>query len=119
MNRAFIFDLDGVLIDNEAIWEDKKQKMYKTLFGESIHAKMGFTLGVSIDGIYERAKSHGLTIGKEEFLKAFYKLADDIYSSAPITHGADELFKYLVSAKFRVGVVSGSPLTWVTTQFKG
>lgn len=115
MNRAFIFDVDGTLLDDEAIWENKKQELYGRLFGETIHSKMNSTLGVNIDGIYERAQSHGTTISKDVFVREFYKLAEGIYSSAPIPAGTDELFEYLVNNNFRIGIVSASPLSWVNT----
>lgn len=37
MNKAFIFDLDGVLIDNESQWEIAKKEIYES--GEQIKNK--------------------------------------------------------------------------------
>ena len=118
MNKVFLFDLDGVLINDEAIWEERKQQMYATIFGNEIHEKLGSTLGVNIDGIYERAASLGASVSKSEFTKEFYKIAGDIYSTAPIPDGIVELANYLKSKEYLIGIVSASPLSWITTVTK-
>jgi sugar-phosphatase len=114
MRKAFIFDLDGVLINDEAIWENKKQDMYEQLFGADIHHKLGSTLGINMDGIYERAQSVGATIEKKSFIDEFYKLAEDIYNTAPIPDGTEDLAKSLIALGYRIAIVSASPLSWIT-----
>ncbi|MBW3538247.1 HAD family phosphatase [Candidatus Parcubacteria bacterium] len=118
MKKAFIFDLDGVLIDDEKIWETKKQKMYRDLFGDEITEKMGSTLGINMDGIYKLASTAGAKTDKESFLKAFYDLAQDIYQTAPIPVGLDKLATSLKELGYRMGIVSASPLDWITTVTK-
>lgn len=118
MNKAFIFDLDGVLIDDEAIWESKKQELYQNVFGSDITEKLGSTVGINIDGIYERATELGSKVDKEEFTNAFQALADDIYQHAPIPEGINELASYLTKQSYRLGIVSASPLPWITTVTK-
>jgi beta-phosphoglucomutase-like phosphatase (HAD superfamily) len=115
MNKAFIFDLDGVLINDESIWESKKQVLYGHLFGPKIRGKLGSTLGINMDDIYERAVTAGTTINKEDLIDEFYKLAGDIYSTAPIPEGTDELVKELLNLGYRIGIVSASPMSWIMT----
>jgi sugar-phosphatase len=115
MNKAFIFDLDGVLIDDEAIWESKKQIMYNRLFGPEAHKKLGSTLGVNMDDIYEKAIAAGTTVDKKNFIDEFYKLADDIYRTAPIPDGIEDLITALLSLDYHIGIVSASPMSWITT----
>src|SRR5690348_15798200 len=91
MQKAFIFDLDGVLIDDEATWETAKQDLFDKLFGKAVHQQLGSTLGVNMDVIYERAVAAGATVHKEAFVDAFSHMADGIYRTAPITKGAEEL----------------------------
>src|SRR5471030_2681538 len=110
MNKAFIFDLDGVLIDDEKIWETKKQKMYHELFGEQITEKMGSTLGVNMDGIYKLAEKAGAHIDKQSFIKAFHELAEDIYHTALVPEGLDKLAATLKELGYKIGIVSASPL---------
>ncbi|HSW79628.1 MAG TPA: HAD family phosphatase [Candidatus Saccharimonadales bacterium] len=118
MNKAFLFDLDGVLINDEAIWEERKQRMYPELFGKDVHKKLGSTLGSNIDDIYARATAAGTDVSKEKFVNEFYKLAGDVYSTAPIPDGTAELAEELVSMGYKLGVVSASPLSWITTVTK-
>jgi mannitol-1-/sugar-/sorbitol-6-/2-deoxyglucose-6-phosphatase len=118
MSKAFLFDLDGVLINDEQIWEDKKQSMYKELFGEDVASRLGSTLGVNIDAIYERAISLGANIGKDTVVSAFFKIANEVYETAPIPNALDELIAVLKKLNYRIGIVSASPLSWITTVTK-
>lgn len=118
MNKAFLFDMDGVLINDEAIWEAKKQKMYSRLFGEEIHRKLGSTLGLNMDGIYERAAVAGTNVPKDQFMREFYDQAGDVYSTAPIPEGTHELAEALFGMDYHIGIVSASPLSWITAVTK-
>ncbi len=118
MNKAFLFDLDGVLIDDEVIWEERKQRMFPELFGEAVYKRMGSTHGSNIDGMFKLAVDAGTTVSKEKFVQEFNKLAGDIYSTAPIPDGTDELAEALISMGYRLGIVSASQLSWITTVTK-
>src|SRR5688572_23399375 len=113
-NKAFIFDLDGVLINDEVIWEVKKQRMYQEVFGADVAEKLGSTLGINMDGIYERAGAIGTSVSKGAFIQAFYDLAADIYHTAPISEGLDDLVDTLKKLGYHMGIVSASPLPWIT-----
>ena len=115
MNKAFLFDLDGVLIDDEQIWEDKKQALYEDFFGSDVTSKLGSTLGVNLDAIYERAAASGVKVSKTVFTDAIYGIADEVYAKAPIPEGLDELVAALKKLDFRIGIVSASPMSWITT----
>lgn len=118
MNNAFIFDMDGVLIDNEALWEIKKQQVYKKLFGAEITHKLGSTVGLNMEAILERVRAEGGVISKDAFFEEFFKLGDSVYNEAPIPDGINELADALRSKGYRIGIVSASPLSWITTVTK-
>jgi HAD superfamily hydrolase (TIGR01509 family) len=118
MSRAFIFDLDGVLIDDEKLWDDAKAKMYHDLFGDEVTARLGSTIGINLDGIYAAAVKAGAAVDQETFKKACYAAADNIYKTAPVTEGVADLAAELKQAGYRIGIVSASPLAWVTTVTK-
>jgi sugar-phosphatase len=113
MKKAFIFDLDGVLIDDESIWENEKEKIYLQLFGKELMTKMGSTLGINMDRIYELAKKQGSTLPKEILIKAFYDKANKIYKTAPIPNRIEELIQVLKEYDFFIGIVSASPKEWI------
>lgn len=118
MNKAFLFDLDGVLVNSEPLWEANKQEVYSRLFGKEIQEKLGSTLGLNMDGIYERAVAAGANVPREQLAQEFYDLADDVYTTAQIPAGAHDLAETLLALGYRIGIVSASPLSWITTVTK-
>lgn len=118
MNKAFIFDLDGVLIDDESMWNKEKETMYVDLFGEEVVKKMGSTIGSNMEDIYKMAKSHGSTVSKQAVIQAFYDRANWIFTTAPLPEGTEELLELLKKENFNVGVVSASTREWIDIVLK-
>jgi len=115
MQKALIFDLDGVLINNELIWEQHKKQLYARLFGDEVTQRLGSTLGVNMDTIYERAVANGATVDKQTLLDAFFDIAKTVYKEAPLTNNLAELDAYLVANSYKVAIVSASPSEWIDT----
>lgn len=118
MHKAFLFDLDGVLINDEPIWDEHKQRLFSELFGENVHEKIGSTVGLNLDSIYDKARAAGTGISRDKFIEAFYAVADQVYTTSPIPDGVPELADALLSMDYRIGIVSASPLSWITTVTK-
>lgn len=114
-SKAFLFDLDGTLLNNEPAWEKEKQGIYQRLFGPDITAKLGITMGINLDDIYDLAQAKGAMVSKDEVVAAFEVSATRVYSEAPIATGVNELAVALTGLGYRLGVVSASPLPWVRT----
>ena len=111
--KAFIFDLDGVLIDGEPLWEKAKKEIFVDLFGKEIYIKMRPSVGISMEGIYERAVQLGAKVTQQQVFKAFEKYALAIYSTTPITEGINNLGHLLIHKKYAIGIVSSSPKHWM------
>ena len=114
MQKAFIFDIDGVLINSEPFWENAKEKIYLNLLGKEIREKMGSTIGLDMNGIYKKARALGSTVEKKKLFDAFYAAAPHIYQDAPLTPGLEKLEKELSQHDYLIGLVSASPQQWTS-----
>jgi HAD superfamily hydrolase (TIGR01509 family) len=113
MQKAFIFDMDGVLVDGEALWEAGKPKVYLNYFGPEIAAQIGPTTGLSRDVIMQKAEALGAKFPHEDFLRDFHAVGDNVYSNAPLTAGIEKLGPVLKELGYRLGIVSSSPIKWM------
>ena len=113
MQKAFIFDVDGVLANTEPFWELAKKDIFKTFFDKHVIDCMGSTVGINMDGMYELAAKHGAKIVKKDFFDAFYEKADWVYGNAPLTPGLKELGEKLSELNYSIAVVSASPKDWI------
>lgn len=118
MAKAFIFDLDGVIINTEPKWETAKKEFFTKLLGEDIYKKLGTTIGISIENSYKKAIELGATVSEKKFREMFFSYAPEIYSESPITKGLDDLERTLSDRGFGIGVVSASPRSWVDLALK-
>src|SRR3989344_7306752 len=113
MNKAFIFDMDGVIVDSENVWMRYEKSFLNEIFGEEIAEKIGDTIGSTIYEIYDTAAKYGFSMDKEQYTKLYDQQAAFIYSKADITLGIEKLAEYLTSQRFKLGVVSSSRTAWI------
>ncbi len=113
MNKAFVFDMDGVLIDSESNWAPIERRVLPQLFGETIARQIGSSLGLSLHDFYDSAVHLGATISRDEFIEAYERESADVYANSPITDGVEELGGYLLKHDFKIGLVSMSPQKWI------
>lgn len=113
MKKAFLFDMDGVILDSEKQWHNHGQEFLKNLYGEEIFSKMKDITGMSLDGEYALAKTHGFDMNIQEFIRRYDEAAQDIYAKSTITKGLEELIDKLKSLEFVVGIVSSSRRPWI------
>ena len=113
MNKAFIFDMDGVIVDSEKAWVKYDNDFLDKLLGKKLAKKIGDTIGVSVRVIYEKAKALGLEMPREEFQSAYDKTAFSVYDKATITSDIDSLVDFLIKNNFRLGLVSSSATSWI------
>ena len=114
MNPTIIFDMDGVMVKSEDVWDECEQSLFPRLFGPNIAQKLlGNTRGSSESQIYEMAKNLGYKGAREILFDSYDKVAQTLYLNAPLTIGLDELLGTLELAGVRLGLVSASPKNWI------
>lgn len=109
MNKAFIFDMDGVLVDSEREWLVHDQMILDKLFVGEARTKMGKSIGLNIRGIHEKAAKIGHPVDFETLKNEYDRVAPKVYNVAQITPGIDVLIKNLLNLDFKLGVVTASP----------
>lgn len=116
MNKAFIFDMDGVIINSESIWGEREKDFLIGLVGTEIYEKIkDHLLGSTINVIYDRARQSGLKMDKQTFIDAYDKQALYIYSLSKPTDDINKLLEKLVRLNFKIGLVSASRSLWIET----
>lgn len=109
MNKAFLFDMDGVLVDSEPIWEKYERKFLPELMGKEIYGRIkNQILGNSISTIYEKARQLGFSMKKNAFLQIYFQYAKIVYQEAILTPNIEMLIEKLTINDWKIGLVSVS-----------
>lgn len=113
MNKAFIFDMDGVIVNSEKLWEDYEQAFLHKVLGKKIAEAVGDTIGVGVKTVYDKATQMGFQMDREAFQSAYDQMAFEVYKKSKVTAGLNKLVSFLTDQGFRLGVVSMSPSNWL------
>lgn len=118
MTKAFIFDMDGVIIADEQRKKEALQEVWPQLVGEDIASVFRIPVGQTPLSLHAEAVKHGATISQEKFMDEFEKVALRIYNESPITTDMDKLGEYLIQHGYKIGVVSSAKKSWMEIVFK-
>lgn len=114
MNKAFIFDMDGVLVNSEKVWAKYEPKFLTRLMGKLVYKKIKDKIfGSTVNQIYLAAKKFDFSMSENQFYQEYDKLAIRVYGEAKITRGTDELIDVLKKLKFKIGLVTAARPLWV------
>lgn len=117
MQKAFIFDMDGVLVDSEQIWARYEKTFLTKLLGKEIYEKIGDMIGDNLNSVYDRAVRLGSTVTKEAFIQAYDKQATLVYQEVHLAEGTEKLLQLLTSQNFAIGLVTSSREAWIEMFF--
>lgn len=114
MNKAFIFDMDGVIIDSETVWEKYDKKYFSSVLGKKGYLRIKNKLiGSSRDAIFDEASKIGIKITKKQFIEEYDQVAMKVYQKSKISRDIDILIEKLISYNFKIGLLTASPLLWI------
>jgi HAD superfamily hydrolase (TIGR01509 family) len=105
--------MDGVLIDSERTWVKFDTGFLIEIFGKDIAEKIGSTIGMSLNSVYEKAISLGSNVDKSKLVDIYDRQAHFIYSEAEITEDIDDLIRELDTFGFKLALVSSSRQNWI------
>ncbi|MBA3724349.1 MAG: HAD family phosphatase [Candidatus Levybacteria bacterium] len=113
MTKAFVFDMDGVIIASEVLWHKYLEEIWPELIGPEVAAVFRIPVGQTPLNIYAEAVKHGSKVSKETFLQKFEDIAQRVYQESPYTDKIDILGECLVQKGYKIGLVSSSPKNWI------
>lgn len=113
MKKAFLFDMDGVIVDSERVWQMYGMDFARKLYGNKVFEKIGDTTGMSLDHEYGVAKANGFTMPLDEFYRIYDEQARKMYAKTHITPGLNTLIFGLKDLGFTTGIVSSSRRPWI------
>lgn len=112
--NAFIFDMDGVIVNSETIWKNREQEFLSALMGQRIYESIRDVIpGSTVQSIYKVACSFGFRMDKKAFFRQYNRQAQRVYTDAEITTGLEQLLEKLINSNFKIGLVTGSRMAWV------
>lgn len=113
MNKAFIFDMDGVIVDSERAWVEFEHDFLNKLLGKELSQQVGETIGVTVNVVYDRVKALGFKMSREDFQKTYDRAAFNVYDKATISPGIEKLASFLMNNNFKLGLLSSSARSWI------
>lgn len=112
--KAIIFDMDGVIVDSESVWQKYEPEFLPELLGKDVYEKMrDKILGNSVSGVYAAAKELGFSLPKKELEKAYDRQAEKVYKEAALAEEIEDVITTLRSLDLAIGLVSSSRQYWI------
>lgn len=122
--KGAVFDMDGVLIDSEKIWESCELKYLSAFLPQEYdHEELQNNIvGRSIFGIFDLLKElfppHFSHISRSEFLEGYEQFGlEQVYKKTNLLNHVREILHFL-SQKIPLALASSSPKPWISETLK-
>jgi HAD superfamily hydrolase (TIGR01509 family) len=115
MIQAFIFDMDGVIVDSELHWKSLEGYYLQSLVPGWTVADQGRIIGLSLDSLYALLSTeYGVDLPKEEFVEEYHSIAEGIYTTmVSLMPGFRDLLALLHEKSIPIALASSSPRRWI------
>ncbi|BES84811.1 2-deoxyglucose-6-phosphatase [Pectobacterium araliae] len=112
--RAAIFDMDGLLIDSEPLWDKAELEVIASLGVDiSLRESMKDTLGLRIDMVVELWYQHSpwATPGRDDVVRRIIDRAIELVAEQrPLLPGVEYALQLCREQNLKIGLASASPL---------
>ena len=111
MNKAILFDFDGVIVDSEKAWEKYEPIGLKKLFGEIVFNKISEFIkpGANMKMFYEKACEFGFDMEFSEFEIEYGKIANEVYANSNFSKNFFGFYNLIKEIGFRAAMVTSAP----------
>ncbi len=113
--QAFIFDMDGVIVDSELHWKKPEGYFLRSLVPDWTDTDQTRIIGLSLNNTYRLLTTeYGVTHSQEEFLEAYMAMARQIYREmVSLMPGFSELLRELHRRGTPIALASSSTRSWI------
>ncbi|HEY0069223.1 MAG TPA: HAD family hydrolase [Chloroflexia bacterium] len=113
--QAFIFDMDGVIVDSELHWKKPEGYFLRSLAPTWTDTDQTRIIGLSLNNVYRLLTTeYGVTHSKEAFLEVYMAMARQIYGEhSSLIPGFRELVTELHRRGTPIALASSSTRPWI------